>query len=299
MYSLSPGKNKITNKEKTIIISELRQTHKFKFLLVIAEIPKSVYYYHFNNLNNPSKYENIKVLIQEIYDSSKGRYGYRRITLAIKNKGIVINHKTVSKLMKELGIVCQVRMKKYKSYKGEVGKTAENLLKRDFVATKPLQKCATDITEFSLFGVKLYLSPIIDLYNGEIVSYEISERAILSQVANMLDKLYNQYEDEELKEMILHSDQGWQYQHKSYQKSLKEHGIRQSMSRKGNCLDNAVMENFFGLLKSELLYLQKFNDVEHFISELHEYIRWYNEERIKVKLKGLSPIQFRTQSLAA
>ncbi len=299
MYSLSPGKNKITNKEKTIIISELRQTHKFKFLLVIAEVPKSVYYYHFNNLNNPNKYENIKVLIQEIYDSSKGRYGYRRITLAIKNKGIVINHKTVSKIMKELGIVCQVRMKKYKSYKGEVGKTTENLLKRDFVATKPLQKCATDITEFSLFGVKLYLSPIIDLYNGEIVSYEISERAILSQVDNMLDKLYTQYEDEELKEMILHSDQGWQYQHTSYQKSLKKHGIRQSMSRKGNCLDNAVMENFFGLLKSELLYLQNFNGVEHFISELHEYIRWYNEERIKVKLKGLSPIQFRTQSLAA
>ena len=201
--------------------------------------------------------------------------------------------------MKELGIVCQVRMKKYKSYKGEVGKTTENLLKRDFVATKPLQKCATDITEFSLFGVKLYLSPIIDLYNGEIVSYEISERAILSQVDNMLDKLYTQYEDEELKEMILHSDQGWQYQHTSYQKSLKKHGIRQSMSRKGNCLDNAVMENFFGLLKSELLYLQNFNGVEHFISELHEYIRWYNEERIKVKLKGLSPIQFRTQSLAA
>ena len=124
----------------------------------------------------------------------KVRYGYRRITLAIKNKGIVTNHKTVSKLMKELGIICQVRMKKYKSYKGEVGKTAENLLKRDFVATKPLQKCATDITEFSLFGVKLYLSPIIDLYNGEIVSYEISERAILSDISYDAPFRYNGFE---------------------------------------------------------------------------------------------------------
>jgi len=297
VYRLSSEKEKITSKEKTVIIVELRQDYKLGLLLEIAELPRSVFYYHLKNLNNPDKYVIVKEKIQEIYDNSKGRYGYRRITLALKNKGICINHKTVQKLMRELGIMCQVRMKKYKSYRGEVGKITDNLLKRDFIATKPLQKCATDITEFSLFGEKLYLSPIIDLYNGEILSYTISERPVLSQVVNMLDELYNRYEN--LKEMMLHSDQGWQYQHKSYKVSLKEHGIKQSMSRKGNCLDNAVIENFFGLLKSELLYLQKFESMEHFKRELKEYIRWYNEDRIKSKLKGLSPIQFRTQSLAA
>jgi len=297
VYSLNSGKEKVTSKEKTKIIAELRQKHKLTLLLKVSGLPRSVFYYHLNKLNKPDKYENIKTKILEIYHGSKGRYGYRRITLSLRNKGICINHKTVQKLMKELGIKCQVRMKKYKSFRGEVGKVSDNLLNRDFIATKPLQKCATDITEFSLFGEKLYLSPIIDLYNGEILSYEISERPILSQVINMLSKLYIQHKS--LKGMILHSDQGWQYQHKSYQASLKEHGIRQSMSRKGNCLDNAVMENFFGLLKSELLYLQKFESMEHFKIELEEYIRWYNEERIKIKLKGLSPVQFRTQSLVA
>ena len=187
-----------------------------------------------------------------------------------------------------------VRVKKYRSYKGEVGKIAPNLLQRNFKADKPNQKWTTDITEFAMFGKKIYLSPILDMYNREIISYNISERPVLSQVLDMVDRAFSTLPDST--NLIFHSDQGWQYQHKQYQERLREKGIRQSMSRKGNCLDNAVMENFFGLLKSELIYLKKFCSIEEFILELKNYIDYYNNKRIKSKLKGLSPVQYRIQS---
>lgn len=179
---------------------------------------------------------------------------------------------------------------------GRSGKIAPNILKRDFNTTAPNQKWTTDITEFALFGTKLYLSPILDMYNGEIISYEISDRPVLGQVLRMLDNAFAKIPDNT--NLIFHSDQGWQYQHKTYRKRLKDKGIRQSMSRKGNCLDNAIMENFFGLLKSELLYLQKFDSMEEFRLELEKYIDYYNNKRIKAKLKGLSPVQYRLQSLS-
>jgi transposase InsO family protein len=243
----------------------------------------------------PDKYRVEKEEITAIYHENQGRYGYRRITLEMRNRGYVINHKTVSRLMRELGLKCQVRIKKYRSYKGEIGKVAPNLIDRNFHADAPNQKWTTDITEFSLFGKKLYLSPILDMYNGEIISYNISERPLLEQVMDMLDKAFKKIPDNT--GLIFHSDQGWQYQHKRYQHRLQEKGIRQSMSRKGNCLDNAVMENFFGLLKSELLYLREFESIEEFREELEKYIYYYNHQRIKGKLKGLSPVQYRIQSL--
>ena len=196
--------------------------------------------------------------------------------------------------MKVLKLKSMVRARKYRSYKGEVGKVAPNLINRDFKAERPAQKWTTDITEFSLFGHKLYLSPVLDMFNGEIISYNISDRPHLGQVMDMLDKAFKRIPDGT--NLIFHSDQGWQYQHKKYQQRLKDKGIRQSMSRKGNCLDNAVMENFFGLLKSELLYLREFNDIYEFKSELEKYIDYYNNQRIKGKLKGLSPVQYRVQS---
>ena len=199
-------------------------------------------------MDRPDKYEALKAEITAIYHENKGRYGYRRITMELHRRSMYLNHKTVQRLMKELGLVCRVRMKKYRSYKGEVGNIAPNLLKRDFHAEKPNQKWVTDVTEFSLFGEKLYLSPILDLYSSDLVSYTISERPVLSMVTSMLDKAFAGLPDGT--KLILHSDQGWQYQHRQYQAMLREKGIRQSMSRKGNCLDNAVIENFFGLLKS-------------------------------------------------
>lgn len=213
----------------------------------------------------------------------------------MRNRGYTINHKTVQRLMKQLSLKCEVRIKKYRSYKGEIGKVAPNLINRDFHASAPNQKWTTDITEFSLFGTKLYLSPILDMYNSEIVSYNISDRPHLGQVMDMLDKAFAKIPDGT--NLIFHSDQGWQYQHRVYQQRLKAKGICQSMSRKGNCLDNAVMENFFGLLKSELLYLRKFKDINEFKDELEKYIFYYNNYRIKGKLKGMSPVQYRTHSL--
>ena len=245
----------------------------------------------------PDKYEREKAEITAIYHENKGRYGYRRITMELHRRGIRLNHKTVQRLMKELGLVCHVRMKKYRSYKGKVGKIAPNLLKRDFHAEKPNQKWVTDVTEFSLFGEKLYLSPILDLYSSDLVSYTISDRPILSMVTSMVDKAFENLPNGT--GLILHSDQGWQYQHKHYQALLKGKGIRQSMSRKGNCLDNAVIENFFGLLKSELLYLHDFQSMEHFKQELIAYLDYYNNQRIKAKLKGLPPALHRQQALSA
>lgn len=230
-------------------------------------------------------------LIAQIFHQHQGRYGYRRITEEMRNQGHVINTKTVRRLMKDIGLTCMVRMKKYRSYKGEVGRIAPNLLDRDFNTPEPLTKIATDVTEFSLFGEKLYLSPVIDMYNGEILSYTLYERPVLEMALEMVRKLIKISGSHT--NAIFHSDQGWHYQHKKYQTLLKENGFIQSMSRKGNCLDNSVMENFFGLLKSELLYLRKFESIKEFKSELHKYIYYYNNARIKLRLNGKSPVQYR------
>ena len=242
------------------------------------------------------KYKEVKAEIAAIYQENKGRYGCRRITTELHNRGFSINHKTVQRLMKALGLICRVRIKKYRSYKGEVGKIAPNLLNRNFYAEKPNQKWVTDVTEFSLFGQKMYLSPILDLHNGYLVSYTISDRPVLGMITSMLEKAFEIIPDGT--GLILHSDQGWQYQHKQYRRMLRRKGIRQSMSRKGSCLDNAVMENFFGILKSELLYLQKFESLEHFKLELEDYLDSYNNRRIKTKLKGLPPAIHRQQALS-
>lgn len=197
--------------------------------------------------------------------------------------------------MREENLLCLVRIKKYRSYKGLVGEIAPNLLEQDFSTTAPNQKWVTDVTEFGLFGQKLYFSPILDLHSQDIISYAISERPNFSMITDMLDSAFPHLPVET--NLILHSDQGWQYQHKQYQSMIKAKGIRQSMSRKGNCLDNAVIENFFGHLKSELLYLQEFESMSHFKNELVLYLDYYNNYRIKVKLKGLPPVKHRQQAL--
>ena len=273
---------------------ELRHKYKVVELIRVAGIARSTYYYYLKASKKPDKYAETKEIIKQIYHENKGRYGYRRITLELHNRGFNLNHKTVQRLMKQLHLKCMVRIKKYKSYRGGVGKTAPNILKRNFKAEKPNEKWVTDVTEFSLFGTKLYLSPILDLYNREIISYNISDRPNFAQIKDMLEKAFLKIPDDS--KLVFHSDQGWQYKMKVYQDMLNKKGIVQSMSRKGNCYDNSVMENFFGLLKSELFYFQQFNSLEHFKAELEEYIDYYNNRRIKSKLKGLSPVQYRIQS---
>lgn len=255
---------------------------------------RSTFYYYLKKSGLPDKHSSVKTAIIAIYHQHKGRYGYRRVTTTLKANGMMINHKKVARIMNECGLKSLVRIKKYKSYKGQQGKIARNLLKRNFKARGPYQKWVTDVTEFTVAGKKLYFSPIMDLYNGEIVSYNISQRPNFYQITDMLQKALFKLPPQA--RPILHSDQGWQYQMKEYQDLLRKRKIKQSMSRKGNCLDNAVMESFFGILKSELFYIQKIKSIDSLQKNIVNYIDYYNNDRIKQKLKGLSPVQYRTQA---
>ena len=259
-------------------------------LLKFVNRAKSSFYYYAKQ-DTSDKYEEVKKKIECIFHKHRGRLGYRRITILLRREDIVINHKTVLRLMGSLKLKSLIRRKKYRSYKGEQGKIAPNVLDRSFKAKRPNQKWTTDVTEFNVLGKKLYLSPVLDLYNQEIISYEISERPDFKSVTNMLEKALKKTDN--TKSLIMHSDQGWQYQMKQYQSILKQNGIRQSMSRKGNCLDNAVMENFFGTLKSELFYLNKYESITHLKKEINKYIKYYNNDRIKLNLNGMSPVQYR------
>ncbi len=256
---------------------------------------RSTYFYHEKLLKLEDKYSDLKQQIKVIYHQHKGRYGYRRITLALRNTGLVVNHKCVQRLMQSMKLKSPIRAVKYRSYKGEIGKIANNILQRQFKADKPNQKWVTDVTEFNVRGDKLYLSPIMDLFNGEIISFQTQRRPTFSMISMMLQDALSKHKPNDT--LILHSDQGWQYQMFLYQQQVKQQGLIQSMSRKGNCLDNAAMESFFGILKSECFHGEQFKSVDELEQKVKEYIHYYNHERIKVKLKGLSPVQYRIQSL--
>lgn len=264
-------------------------------MLKLSGLARSTYYYYLKQPDR-DKYGREKQEILDIFNTNKGRYGYRRVTVAMRSRGYVINHKTVRKLMKILGLKGKQRKNgKYHSYRGTVGKVADNLLKRNFHADKPFEKIATDVTQFKVCGEKVYLSPVLDLYNNEIVAYSISKSPNLEQIRQMLGGLFEKLPADATP--VFHSDQGWQYQHAEYRRLLAEHNITQSMSGKGNCLDNGAMENFFGRLKVEMFYGEKFESVDAFIDELEKYIYYYNHERVSLKLKGMSPVQYRTHSL--
>ena len=276
-------------------MAELSQDHFIVDLAQSAGMARSSYYYCCKAAQLPDADAEIKQQIQSLYHQHKGRYGYRRIRLALRNMGFCLNHKTIQRLMDLLQLKAIGPKKRYRSYRGEVGRVAANTLSRNFKAQAPHQKWVTDVTEFNLRGEKIYLSPVLDLYNQEIVAYQIEQRPQFGLVMKMLGKAIKRLGSED--RPLLHSDQGWHYQMTAYQQALKDHGIQQSMSRKGNCLDNAVMENFFGILKKEFFYGKQFKSMASFKAELERYIHYYNYERIKEKLKGLSPVQYRSQSL--
>jgi putative transposase len=232
--------------------------------------------------------------MKAIYDFHEGRYGYRRMTAALHKLGERINRKTVQRLMGELGLNSLVKIKKYRSYKGELGRVAPNILKRRFQTKRMRHKLVTDITEFKHGKSKLYLSPVMDLHNGEILAYELARRPVYEMVDKMVTAVLSKLKPGD--KPILHSDQGWHYQMETYRQRLKDNNIRQSMSRKGNCHDNAPMESFFGILKSEFFHLKKFASIEELETGLAKYIHYYNNDRIKLKLGGLSPVQYRLQA---
>ena len=260
---------------------------RLDLLLEAARLPRSTYYYQLKELDGHDKDKEIKAEIQEIYYEHKGNYGYRRITLELRNRGFVVNHKKVQRLMKILGLSARIRRKrKYSSYQGEIGKKADNLIQRQFEAAKPMEKCYTDVTEFAIpvSNQKLYLSPVLDGFNSEIIAYNLSTSPNLEQVKAMLDQAFG---EDYYTNTILHSDQGWQYQHQYYHRFLEDKGIQPSMSRKGNSPDNGMMESFFGILKSEMFYGYEntFHSLEQLEQAIVDYIDYYNNKRIKVKLK--------------
>jgi len=214
------------------------------------------------------------------------------------NRGFTVNHKKVQRLMHKFSLKGKRPKEKYHSYKGNVGKTADNIINRDFLATKPDEKWTTDVSQFNLPFGKCYLSPILDMYTNEIISYDLSLHPNFEQITSMLDKAYQDHSD--LTGLIFHSDQGWQYQNARYVTSLKDHGIIQSMSRKGNCIDNCIMETFFGRMKTEMFYGHEkdYQTFKEFSKAVDEYIYYYNNQRIQKKTKWMPPALFRSTSIS-
>lgn len=271
----------------------MRPSYPLDGLLGLAGLARSTFYYRQKRLSEPDRHAALKARIRSIFETHKGRYGYRRVTAAIRGLGETVNHKTVQGLMVEMGLTSLVRPKKYRSYKGEAGRVAPDLIQRRFKAERMNQKWVTDVTEFSVAGEKLFLSPVMDLHNGEIIAFETARRPVFKLVKDMLDKALNTLVDDE--RPILHSDQGWQYQMPAWCRMLDGRNLAQSMSRKGNCLDNAAIESFFATLKSEFFHPNRFDSIDSLREGVEDYIHYYNNDRIKLKLKGLSPVQYRTQ----
>ncbi|VPX13974.1 IS3-Spn1, transposase [Streptococcus pneumoniae] len=283
-------------------------------LLKSIKLARSTYYYHLKQLDKPDKDQELKAEIQSIFIEHKGNYGYRkktyiikvlgvltpksRIYLELRNRAYLVNHKRVQGLMKVLNLQAKTRQKrKYSSHKGDVGKKAENLIQGQFEGSKTMEQCYTDVTEFAIpvSTQKLYLSPVLDGFNSEIIAYNLSCSPNLEQVQTMLEQAFK---EKHYENTILHSDQGWQYQHDSYHRFLESKGIQASMSRKGNSQDNGMMESFFGILKSEMFYgyEKTFKSLNQLEQAIIDYIDYYNNKKIKLKLKGLSPVQYRTKS---
>ena len=259
---------------------------------------RSTYYFEIGKTDKVTlKNERLMSDIRVIFEHHKCRYGVRRVHQELVRRGIVVNHKRVQRLMHRMNLLGKRPKEKYHSYMGAVGKVADNIIDRNFTANAPLQKWTTDVSQFSFSWGKCYLSPILDMNTNEIISYDLSQSPNLEQIQRMLNQAFVRFPN--VKGLIFHSDQGWQYQHASYQCALKEHGIIQSMSRKGNCYDNCIMETFFGRLKNELYYgyEKEYPTFEAFANSLKEYIDYYNNERIQAKTKWMPPARYREASM--
>lgn len=275
-------------------MQSLQTAHRLPCLLYAARLSRSTYYYHVTHpAHDTERYADAVSAMKVISQRNAQRYGYRRMTRALRDKGFVLNHKTVRRLMKEHGLTCQLRRKRYRSYMPDAGLASANLLARDFSAEKSGIKWCTDVTEFRAGGQKLYLSALQDLFNNEIVAWSMSTSASQPLVCRMLHKALKAKKHSE--GLVLHSDQGWAYRTPAWRLMLEKAGIVQSMSRKGNCLDNAVMENFFSHLKVEMYYRKKYGSVKELERDIKAYIRYFNTERISLKTGGLSPVTYRTQ----
>lgn len=280
-------------------MSELSGLHPLADLLEAAGLARSSYYYALSHPKAPTRPE-LRPRVAEIFGRLPNGVGHRQVAMELRAvDGVRVADKTVLKVMHEMGLSCGIRReggrRGYSSYRGDVGATFENVVGRDFSADGPWEKLGTDVTEFRCSFGKAYLAPAYDFGSKEIVAWSISESPGLAQQEEMLAMLMAAKPDGATP--IMHSDMGWQYQHASYVSALREGGFVQSMSRKGNCLDNAATEQVFGHIKDEFFRGRDWETFEEFKADLEAYIHHWNHARRQVKLKGLTPAEFREQAL--
>lgn len=288
---------KLKNREKTMIVDALRNKYSLSLLLKKLEISKSSYSYQHKIQQLPYKYEDIKTRIVELFNENKERYGYRRIHALLRKENIIISEKIVRQIMRENNLIVKVRKaKKYSSYKGEISDPAENIINRDFHSDKPNDKVLTDITEFSIPAGKVYLSPIVDCFDGMVPCWTVGTNPNAELVNSMLDDYHLKLNEEE--KPTVHSDRGCHYRWPGWIERMEEYGFTRSMSKKGCSPDNSACEGFFGRMKNEMFYGRSFIGItiEAFIQMINDYIIWYNTERIKASLGYMSPMEYR-QSL--
>lgn len=283
---------------KTRVVATLKAEYPLAVLLAVAGLARSTFFYHQARPARPDPHTDLKAAITEAFEAARGRYGHRRVHAVLTRQGLRVAKKTVLTLMDALGLVCKVRRaRRYRSWLGQPGTTAPNVLDRRFDASAPNTEWVTDVTEFRIGDRKVYLSPVIDLFDRSVVAYAHGPSPCLELTNSSLREAIDTLGPGQAP--LVHSDQGVQYQHASWRGLLADAGLEQSMSRRATCLDNAVAENFFGHVKEEMFHHDRFDTVEDFIRELEEYLGWYNTTRISTTLGGLSPVEYRAQTLVA
>jgi transposase InsO family protein/transposase-like protein len=285
----------LSNREKTLLVDALKQTYALSELFVELDLARSSYFYHQAQLRGADKYADARLAITEVFHCNHRCYGYRRMRAALGRRQVFISEKVVQRLMKqECLVVAANRKRRYGSYLGEISPAPDNLINRDFQAATPNKKWLTDITEFQIPAGKVYLSPMIDCFDGLVVSWTIGTRPDANLVNTMLDAAIETVSNSEDRPVV-HSDRGAHYRWPGWLSRMHEAKLIRSMSRKGFSPDNAACEGFFGRLKTELFYPRNWQDstIEQFIQVVDSYIRWYNEKRIKISLGSLSHLEYR------
>ncbi|WHX49306.1 IS3 family transposase [Paenibacillus woosongensis] len=284
-------------KERFKLVEQAAQRGQVAELCQLFGVSRSGYYAYLKRKNYDRDAE-AKRQVSTVYQRYEGRYGYRQLQLSLwQDDGVWMNHKKVLRLMQELGLQASIRRKRRLNMKYQVGeRVAENLLKRDFTADQPNQKWVTDVTQYRVGERWLYLSAVKDLFNNEIVAYQLSERNDNELVLQTFAKAFAKQKD--VTGLVVHSDQGFQYTSHAYHDMLPKVGAQISMSRRGNCLDNASMESFFSHLKTEGLYPYHIRSLAEAQSRIEKYIRFYNRRRPQRKLNKLTPIEYRRQFTA-
>lgn len=285
---------RLSNREKTHVINVLRNRYPLKTLLFELALAKSSYCYQNSALARPDKYAVLRENIKHLFDENLGRYGYRRIWWLLKRQGICISEKVIRRLMKTDNLTVYVpRKRKYSSYQGEISPEVPNLLERDFHADRPNEKWLTDITEFAIQDGKVFLSPVIDCFDGMPVAWTIGTSPSAALANSMLQKAIAALKP--WQRPTIHSDRGCHYRWPEWIEMTKSAGLTRSMSKKGCSPDNSACEGFFGRLKNEMFYGRDWRGVplEKFMAQIDEYMHWYGNTRIKESLGGMSPMEYR------